>query len=114
MIIDDELTQAFNAKPRTDINTIKKMTSAQLDQVKAYGSNAEALLKNKDFALFVHHFKFDMAAELTNINGHTPEDNARRVSIAHNIAGIERFVDSLQRAVFYKNQAVTHQNRPAE
>ena len=113
MIINDELTQAFNAKPRLDINTIKKMTSGQLDNVKAYGSAAENLLKNKDFALFVHHFKFDMAAELTLIKGHSEENNCQRVSIAHNIAGIEKFIDSLQRAVYFKNQAVSLQN-PAE
>jgi len=110
MIIDNELTQAFNAKPKTDINSIKKMTPGQLDQVKVYGSNAEVLLKNKDFALFVHHYKFDLASELTQIKGHTEEDNARRISIAHNISGIDRFVDSLQRAVYFKNQAVSLQN----
>jgi hypothetical protein len=113
MLINDELTQAFNAKPKLDINIIKKMTPGQLDNVKAYGSAAENLLKNKDFALFVHHFKFDMAAELTNIKGHSEENNCQRVSIAHNIGGIEKFIDSLQRAVYFKNQAVSQQS-PAE
>jgi hypothetical protein len=113
MIINDELTQAFNAKPKLDINTIKKMSPGQLDNIKAYGSAAENLLKNKDFALFVHHFKFDMAAELTAIKGHNEENNGQRVSIAHNIAGIEKFIDSLQRAVYFKNQAVSLQS-PAE
>lgn len=113
MIVNEELTQAFNAKPRVDINNIKKMTPGQLDQVKVYGSGAENLLRNKDFALFVHHFKFDLAAELGNINGHTQDDNARRVAIANNMAGIDKFVDSLQRAVYFKNQAVSLQS-PAE
>lgn len=110
MIIDDEMTQAFNAKPRVDINSIKKMTPGQLDSVKVYGSSAENLLKNKDFALFVHHFKFDLADELASIKGHTIEDNFKRVSIAHNIAGIDKFVGSLQSAVFYKNRVVSQQS----
>lgn len=114
MVINDELTQAFNAKPKLDINKIKKMTPGQRDQVKVYGSAAENLLLNKDFALFVHHFKFDLADELANINGHSQDDNARRVAISNNLAGIDKFVSSLQKAVYFKNQAVSLQNAPQE
>jgi hypothetical protein len=113
-MINEELVQAYNAKPRTDINNIKKMSPGQLDQVKVYGSNAENLLNNKDFALFVHHFKFDMTAELASIAGHTPDDNARRVSIAHNIAGIDKFVTSLKRAAYFKEKAVSIQTAPQD
>ena len=113
MMIDEELTAAFNAKPRVDINNIKKMTPGQLDQVKVYGSAAENLLKNKDFALFVHHFKFEMSDQVTNINGHTEEDNARRLSLVHNVAGMNRFVEFLQNAVRFKNTAVNLQS-PAD
>lgn len=109
-MINDELTAAFNQKPRVDINNIKKMTPGQLDQVKAYGSTAENLLKNKDFALFVHHYKFDMSDQVVAIGGHTPEDDARRLSIVHNIAGIDRFVEYLQNAVRFKNMAVNLQS----
>jgi hypothetical protein len=114
MIIDDELTAAFNAKPKLDINRIKTMTPAQLDAVKTYGSGAENLLKNKDFALFVHHFKFDIADELSGITGHTQDDNCKRVALAHMIAGVDKLVSSLQRAVYYKNRAVSIQNTPTE
>jgi nitrate/nitrite-specific signal transduction histidine kinase len=114
MIIDQELTQAFNAKPKVNINNIKDMTAGQLDAVKVYGSAAENLLLNRDFALFVHHFKFDMAAELTAIKSHSPDDNAHRVSIAHYIAGIDKFVESLQRAVYYKSRAVSQQSPTQE
>ena len=114
MIVNEELTAAFNAKPKIDINKIKTMSPGELDAIKVYGSGAENLLKNKDFALFVHHFKFDLADELGGINGHTPEDNCKRVALAHNIAGIDRFVSSLQRAVYYKNRAVSLQQAPTE
>jgi hypothetical protein len=110
MYINNEMVDAFNSKPRVDINNIKKMSASQLDSVKTYGSAAENLLKNKDFALFVHHFKFDQASELSSVIGHKDEDNAKRVAVAHNIAGVEKFVESLQRAVFYKNQAVSIQS----
>jgi hypothetical protein len=114
MIIDEELTAAFNAKPKIDINKIKTMTPGQLDAIKTYGSGAENLLANKDFALFVHHFKFDLADELSGINGHSADDNCKRVALAHNIAGIDKFVSSLQRAVYYKNRAVSIQTAPTE
>ena len=113
-MIDEELVQAFNAKPRVDINNIKKMSPGQLDQIKVYGSIAENLLNNKDFALFVHHYKFDMTAELTGITGHSVDDNARRVSIAHNIAGLDKFVTMLKRAVYFKEKAVSIQNAPLD
>lgn len=114
MIIDEELTQAFNVRPKIDINKIKTMSPGQLDAIKVYGSQAENLLKNKDFALFVHHFKFDLADELSGIQGHTPDDNCKRVALAHNIAGMDRFVSSLQRAVYWRNRAVSIQNTPTE
>ena len=50
MIINEELTAAFNAKPKIDINKIKTMSPGQLDAIKTYGSGAENLLANKDFA----------------------------------------------------------------
>jgi hypothetical protein len=114
MIIREDLTEAFNLKPKTDINSIKKMTPSQLDNLKVYGSAAENLLKNKDFALFVHHYKFDMADELSAIKNHTAEDNCKRISIAHMIAGVDKLVESLQRAVYLKNHAVSLQQAPIE
>jgi len=112
-MINEELTQAFNAKPKLDPTSLRKMTPGQLDGVKVYGSAAENLLKNKDFALFVHHFKFDMADTMTSVIGHTPEENAMRLALVHNIGGIEKFVAYLQNAVQYKNRAVNQQS-PAD
>ena len=113
-MINEEMTAAFNSKPRVDINNIKKMTPGQLDQVKSYGSGAENLLMNKDLALFVHHFKFELADQLANINGYSEEHNQQRVSIAHNLAGLDKFVEYLQRAVYFKNTAVKIQTSPVE
>ena len=108
MINQDTIT-AFNSRLTVDLNSIKKMSPSQLDQVKAYGSQAEALLKNKDLALFIHHFKFDVADQLAGLNGHTPDDNARRVALSNELRGIDQFVSTLQRAVYMKNKVVTQQ-----
>jgi hypothetical protein len=112
-MIDEELTQAFNAKPKLDPTSLRKMTAGQLDSVKVYGSAAENLLKNKDFALFIHHFKFDLADTMTRVMGHTAEENAMRLALVHNVGGSDKFVAYLQNAVMYKNRAVNQQS-PAD
>jgi hypothetical protein len=114
MIIDQDLTLAFNQKPRVDINSIKKMTPAQLDNLKVYGTAAENLLTNKDLALFIHHFKFDLADELASIKTHTAEDNLKRIAISNQFTGVDKFIASLQTAVWYKNRAVSIQNNAVE
>ena len=81
-----------------------KLTTSQLDQVRHYGSLAEALLKNKDLAMFVHHFKFSLADELASIRSHQPDDNTKRIAISNELAGIDNFVNSLKRAVYLKNR----------
>lgn len=108
-MIEQETIQAFNSRLNVDLNNIKKMTPAQLDQVKHYGSQAEALLKNKDLALFIHHFKFEVADTLSAINGYGPEDNNRRIALSNELRGIDQFIATLQRAVYMKNRAVTQQ-----
>lgn len=108
-MIEQETIHAFNSRLNVDLNNIKKMTPAQLDAVKHYGSQAEALLKNKDLALFIHHFKFEVADALSGINSHTTEDNARRVALSNELRGIDQFIATLQRAVYMKNKVVTQQ-----
>jgi hypothetical protein len=111
--MDDARTDAWNGRVRVDLQNIKKMTASQLDRIKQYGSNAENLLQNRDFAQFVHHYKFDMMDQLAGITGHTLEDNNSRVAIGHNLAGIDGFIASLQRAKWYKDKVVSLQNQPA-
>ena len=105
-MIDDSTVEAFNARLTVDLNNYKKFTPAQRDQVKRYGSDAEALLKNRELALFVHHFKFDLADSLITITAHTQDDNARRVAVANQLAGMDAFIASLQRAVVMKNRVI--------
>jgi hypothetical protein len=108
-MIEQETIQAFNSRLNVDLNNIKKMTPSQLDAVKNYGSQAEALLKNRELALFIHHFKFEVADTLSSISGHTPDDNARRVALSNELRGIDQFVATLQRAMYMKNRVVTQQ-----
>ena len=117
-MIEQETIEAFNSRLNVDLNNIKKMTPSQLDAVKHYGSQAEALLKNRDLALFIHHFKFEVADSLSAIAGHSPDDNARRVALSNELRGIDQFVATLQRAMYMKTKVVNLQTQkiadPAE
>jgi hypothetical protein len=110
-MISQETIDAYNAKPRVDLNSIKTMTPAELDRIKNWGSQAENLLKNKDFAMFVHQFKFEITDVLSEIRTHTAEDNTTRIAIANNLAGMEQFISMLKRAVYFKNRVVSQQNK---
>jgi hypothetical protein len=112
-MLSQEAIDAFNGRITANINNIKTMTPAQQDRVKAHGSRAEALLKNPDFAMFIHQYKFELNDEAAAIQNHAAEDNSRRVAIANQLSGVDGFVAALQRAVYMKNRVVTQQN-PAE
>ena len=103
-MINEDVVSAYNSRLTVDLSQPSKLTASQKDQVRHYGSQAEALLKNRDLAMFVHHFKFTIADELSNIRSHTAEDNAQRVALSHQLAGIDSFVNSLKRAVYLKNR----------
>ena len=113
-MIDEDVVAAFNSRSTVDLNNYKKFTPAQRDRAKAYGSDAETLLKNRDLALFVHHFKFDLADSLITIAGHTPDDNSRRVAVANQLSGIDAFIASLKRAVIMKNRIIEWENSPKQ
>jgi hypothetical protein len=113
-MISNEAIEAFNSKLTVNLNTIKTMRPQDLDRVKSHGSAAEALLKNKDLALFVHQYKFEVLDSLTAISGYTEEDNNRRVAFSNQLAGVDGFIASLQRAVYMKNKVVTLQNPSVE
>jgi hypothetical protein len=112
-MITQEAVDAFNARLTVNLNNIKTMKPSELDQVKNLGSQAEALLKNKDLAFFIHQFKFEVADALTAIAGHSADDNSRRVALTNQLSGIEEFIKTLQRAVYMKNRVVTQQAEPA-
>jgi hypothetical protein len=111
-MLTPEAIDAFNSRLNVTVNTVKDMTVSQQDRVKAHGSTAEALLKNKDFALFVHQYKFELADALVAITGHTQDDNNRRIGLSNQLSGIDGFVASLQRAVYMKNKVVSLQTGP--
>jgi hypothetical protein len=110
-MLTQDTIDAFNNRLTIDLNSIKKMTPAQLDKVKHQGSQAEALLANRDFALFVHTFKFERMDQISEIQNHTEEDNTKRIAIANQIAGVDEFVKSLRRAVYFKDRVVSQQNK---
>ena len=113
-MIEDSTIEAFNTRLTVDFNNYKKFTPAQRDQVKKYGSDAEALLKNRELALFVHHFKFTLSDILLTIASHSDEANAHRVAVANQLTGIDAFIGSLKRAVMMKNRVIEWEAAPRQ
>jgi len=111
-MIENDTIDFYNSRLTVDISQPSKLTPSQRDRVINYGSTAENLLKNKDLAMFVHHFKFSLADELVSIRSHTPDDNARRIALSNELAGIDNFVNSLKRAVYLKNRIGNTQEVP--
>ena len=111
-MIQDTTIEAFNTRFTVDLNNYKKFTPAQRDQAKKYGSDAEALLKNRELALFVHHFKFDLADGLIMIQGHSADDNSRRVAVANQLTAMDAFIATLKRAVMMRNRIVEWESDP--
>ena len=113
-MINEDAVEAYNNRLTADLNNIKTMSASQLDRVKTIGSAAENLMKNKDFAQFIHQFKFERLDVLADINGHTDVDNTARIAVANQLQGIDEFVRSLKRAAYIKNRVVTMQTTSAE
>jgi hypothetical protein len=103
-MINENLVDHYNTRPRIDLSRLKDATASQRDQVRHYGSQAEALLMSRDLAMFIHHFKFELADQLANIIGHTADDNLKRIAISNQLSGIDSFITSLKRAVYIKNK----------
>jgi len=113
-MINQETVAAFNHRMVLNPNSIKKMTPAQADAVKVWGSNAENLMKNRDLAQFVHEYKFELCDQLADIKGHSADDNACRIAIGNQIAGMDGFIALLKKAVYYKNTVVSAQTGVAD
>ena len=111
-MISLEAIEAYNTRLTVDLTNIDRLTPAQRDTVKSYGSQAEALLKSRDLGQFIHHYKFALADAQSELNSHTAEANSERVAIANQLVGITGFVNSLKRAVYYRNKIVSWEQNP--
>lgn len=111
-MISEDAIEAYNTRLTVDTSNIKKLTPSQRDTVKSYGSQAEALLKNRDLAMFIHHYKFEISDALANLTGHSLDDNATRIALANNLGGIDGFVTSLKRAIYHKNKVIQFEQQP--
>lgn len=111
-MINENSIDNFNTRLTFDYTKTKDLTTSQKDKIRTYGSQAESLMKNRDFAMFVHHHKFDIADQLAGIRGHTPEDNALRIALSNELAGIDNFVNSLKRAIYLKSKVGNSDTEP--
>lgn len=103
-MIDQNSVEFYNNRLVIDYTKIKDLTPQQKDRIRSYGSQAETLLKNKDLAMFVHHWKFELTDILSSIRGHTSDDNAQRIAHSNELAGMDSFINSLKKAVYLKNK----------
>jgi len=103
-MIEQNSVEFFNNRLTYNFNDLKNLSPSQKDQVRHYGSQAEALLKNRDLAMFIHHFKFELADDLIDSVGYTEESNNEKIAIANQLKGIDKFINSLKRAVVLKNR----------
>jgi len=113
-MISEEAVDAYNKRLTIDTSNIKKLTPSQRDAVKQYGSLAEALMKNRDLAMFIHHFKFEVNDAMANIRTHSTEANAERIALANQLSGIDSFVNTLKSAVYKKNVLVRAENAESQ
>lgn len=113
-MISEEAIEAYNTRLTVDVSQVSQLTASQRDTVKSYGSQAEALLKNRDLAQFIHHYKFMLADIQSEMGSHSPDANSERIAIANQLAGISGFVNSLKRAVYYKNKVLTWEQNPRD
>lgn len=113
-MLSDSFVEAFNSQVNITPNSIKTMTVEQQDRVKANGARAEELLRNKDLALFVHSAKVGIMEQITEITGHSEDDNNRRIALGNQLSGIQNFVQSLQTAVYWKRQLVKQNPAPSD
>jgi hypothetical protein len=103
-MINEETIEFYNNRLTADLSNINKLSPAQQDRVRHYGSQAENLLKNKDLAMFIHHYKFGVADQLASIRDHTPDSNMQRVALCNELSGIDSFITTLKRAVYLKSK----------
>ena len=105
-MISEDAVEAYNKRLTVDTSNIKKLSPSQRDAVKQYGSLAEALIKNRDLAMFIHHFKFEVNDAMANIRSHTIDANAERIALANQLSGIDSFINTLKSAVYKKNMLI--------
>lgn len=111
-MISPDTIDAYNSRLTVDLTKISELTPAQRDTVIHYGSQAESLLKNRDLAQFVHHYKFQLADQLSEMVSHSAESQAERVALANQLTGITGFVASLKRAVYWSRRVQAAQSGP--
>ena len=109
-MIENDVYEAFNNR-LVSATELSKLSPSQADRVKQLGSAAENLLKNRDFVLFVRQFQLENMDFLTEITGHTEEDNSKRIAFANNFNAMDTFINLLKRQVVLKNRVVSLQEK---
>ena len=111
-MIEQNSVDFYNSRLTVDWSNTKNLTASQRDRIRQYGSDAQALLTNRQLAMFIHHQKFEIADQIAQIRGHTQDDNARRIALGNELTGIDSFITTLKRAVYLKDRIGNTQEVP--
>ena len=109
-MINEDVFEAFNNR-LVSITELTKLSVQQADKVKAMGSAAENLLKNRDFVLFVRQFQLETMDGLNDTTGHSDEDNSKRIALSNHFNAMDGFINLLKRQVALKNRVVSIQEQ---
>lgn len=109
-MISNEAIDAFNCR-LVDLHKLENFGPEQRQRVKREGEKAKQLLSNPDFAQFVYQAKFELTDQLIDIQGYGPEQESRRLAIAHQVAGIQSLVDTIKKTAYWGNRAVSLEAR---
>lgn len=106
----------FNKKTINDFkmrleDSLGKLNPSQLDQVKVKGNQAEQLLNNPDFDTFINWYRFNLFTDLSNIREYDDLGNNKRIAIAHNLSGIDGFIEYLSKLVKRKDEVMNFQTK---
>ena len=101
--------QVLAHNSRNTLTNVGKLSVEQQDRAIATGNEADRLLNDANFALFINSFKFDLIDELGGLSSHSDEINNKRIGLSNQLSGVERFVEYLQRASLLKDRLVTIQ-----
>ena len=108
-MINEEIIEAFNTKALMNVGSLKKLSPSQLDTVKSVGSEAEYLINNRYLATFIHQTRFAIMDSLSEITGHSVDDNNKRVAYANQLSGLDAFINTLKSSVHLKNVVIKQQ-----
>ena len=95
-----------NEMEMDNVNAFKGASAGQLDDYENKIRYAEGLLKDAEFARLMLVITNEITNTMKDIQGHTQEDNNRRIALANQLTGVYMLTDKLQTYINRKQSVV--------